>query len=538
MAIEPTAVPDAVPATVQNAGPGVTGERTLTPTEWVGFFAMVFGIFMAILDIQIVDISLEQIQAGLSATRDEITWVQTAYLIAEVVVIPLSGWLSRALSTRYLFAISCAGFTLMSFLCALAWDLHSMIVFRGLQGFFGGAMIPTVFAVIYTLFPPRLQAAMTVVVGLVVTVAPTAGPVLGGYLTEAVSWKALFLVNLAPGLLATLLTWLFVRVDEPDWGLLEKIDFRGIFYIVAFLGCLQYVLEEGVRDEWFESRQIVIFSVLAALAGIAMLYRELTCAHPIVDLWAFRDGNFAVGCLFSFILGIGLYTIIYLMPVYLANVKGLNSLQIGQYIMVAGIFQFVSAFVAGPLAKIMDSRLMLASGLLMYGLGCWFNGSLTHEDAYWEFFWPQALRGFALMFCFLPINSLALGTLPPEEVKNASGLYNLMRNLGGAIGLAVANTLMIQWNKGHYAKLREAVTPGSLQTQSLMGGLQERLASAGLADPELAALKQVRALVMREAEVMTINSLFHVLGMVFLVALLLMPLVRKVAADAGGAGGH
>ena len=192
-----------------------SAERTLSTREWVGFIAMVFGIFMAILDIQIVASSLEQIQAGLSATRDEITWVQTAYLIAEVVIIPLSGWLARALSTRILFAVSCAGFTLMSLLCALAWNLDSMIVFRGLQGLFGGAMIPSVFAVIYTLFPPRLQPTMVIVVGLVVTVAPTAGPVFGGYLTDAVSWKALFLVNLVPGLLVTVLTWLLVRVEEP-----------------------------------------------------------------------------------------------------------------------------------------------------------------------------------------------------------------------------------------------------------------------------------------------------------------------------------
>ena len=234
-------------------GPLKSTQRPLSIGEWVGFIAMVFGIFMAILDIQIVASSLEQIQAGLSATQDEITWVQTAYLIAEVVIIPLSGWLSRALSTRVLFAISCAGFTLMSLLCALAWDLNSMIVFRGLQGLFGGAMIPTVFAVIYTLFPPKLQPTMVIVVGLVVTVAPTAGPVLGGYLTNAVSWKALFLVNLLPGFFATLLTWLFVRVDEPDWSLLKKIDYPGIFFIVVFLGCMQFVLEEGVRKEWFDS---------------------------------------------------------------------------------------------------------------------------------------------------------------------------------------------------------------------------------------------------------------------------------------------
>lgn len=233
--------------------------ESVTTEQWLGFFAMVFGIFMAILDIQIVASSLEQIQAGLSATPDEITWVQTAYLVAEVVIIPLSGWLACAFSTRILFVISCGGFTLMSLCCVLAWNLPSMVVFRAFQGLFGGAMIPTVFAVIYTLFPPRLQPAMVIVVGMVVMIAPTAGPVLGGYLTEAVSWKALFLINLVPGILVCLATWQFVRVDEPDWELLNKIDFLGIAYIVVFLGSLQFVLEEGVREQWFESREIVFF---------------------------------------------------------------------------------------------------------------------------------------------------------------------------------------------------------------------------------------------------------------------------------------
>lgn len=532
------------PAPLVKSGPEAavqqeSAEGKVTPQQWIGFFAMVFGIFMAILDIQIVASSLEQIQAGLSATRDEIAWVQTAYLVAEVVIIPLSGWLGRALSTRHLFVLSCGGFTLMSLFCALAWNLPSMVAFRAFQGLFGGAMIPSVFAVIYTLFPTRLQPTMVILVGLVVTVAPTAGPVLGGYLTETVSWKALFLINLVPGLLVSLATWLFVRVDEPDWGLLDTIDFRGILYIVVFLGSLQFVLEEGVREEWFESREIVFFSLLAAATGIAMFYRELTIEHPIVDLWAFRNRNFAVGCLFSFILGIGLYTLIYLTPVYLAGVKGLNSLQIGQYIMVTGLFQLLSAFVVGPIAKRLDSRFILASGLLLYGLGCWMNGDLTHEAGYWEFFWPQALRGFALMFCFLPVNSLALGTLPAEEVKNASGLYNLMRNLGGAMGLAVANTLIIQLSKAHYAALREAVTPGSVQAQALLASLQARAAQMGLPDGERAALRQLYGLAMREAEVMTLNHMFHLLGLIFFAALLLMPLVSRVATASGETdGGH
>ncbi|QXP84405.1 DHA2 family efflux MFS transporter permease subunit [Methylococcus sp. Mc7] len=516
----------------------MTVADNVTPRAWIGFFGMVFGVFMAILDIQIVASSLEQIQAGLAATRDEITWVQTAYLIAEVVIIPLSGWLNRALSTRYLFVLSCGGFTLTSLCCALAWNLPSMIAFRALQGFFGGAMIPTVFAVIYTLFPPRQQAAMVIVVGMVVTVAPTAGPVLGGYLTEVLSWKALFLVNLLPGILVCLSTWFLVEVDRPEWALLKRVDFPGILYICVFLGSLQFVLEEGIRKEWFDSREIVFFSAVAVIAGGAMFYRELRIEEPIVDLWAFRNTNFAVGCLFSFIIGIGLYTLIALTPIYLSTVKGLNSLQIGQYLMVTGMFQFASAFVAGPLAKRMDSRLMLATGMFLFGLGTWQNGNLSHDSGYWEFFWPQALRGFALMFAFLPINSLALGTLPPEEVKNASGLYNLTRNLGGAIGIAVANTLMIRWDKAHYAVLRESVTPGSPQADALLARLETQAAALRVPDPADAALKQLYGLAMREAQIMTVNDLFHVLGLLFFASLLLMPLVRKVRHDAGDTGAH
>ncbi len=502
-------------------------EKVVSPRQWIGFFAMVVGMFLAVLDIQIVASSLEQIQAGLSATRDEITWVQTAYLVAEVAIIPLSGWLGRALSIRYLFAISCTGFTLMSFLCALAWNLPSMVIFRGFQGFFGGAMIPSVFAVTYTLFPRRLQPTMTVVVAMVVTIAPTAGPVLGGYITEAASWQALFLINLVPGSLVAVTTALFLKVDDPDFALLKRIDFRGILYIVVFLASLEYVLEEGVREEWFESRKIVFFGLIAFASGCAMFYRELSIEHPVVDLWAFRNRNFAAGCLFSFILGIGLYSIIFLMPIYLANVKGLNSQQIGQYIMVTGLFQFLSAFFAGKIAKKLGPKLTLGLGLFGFGLGTLINANLTHEAGYWEFFWPQAMRGFCLMFCFLPINYITFGTLPPEEVKNASGLYNLMRNLGGAIGLAVANTLMIRLNKENYAVLREAVTPGSPQVEGLLSGLSERYGDLGLADPDQAALKQLYGVLTREAEVLTVNSLFNMIAVVFFLALLLIPGLKK-----------
>jgi DHA2 family multidrug resistance protein len=507
------------------------GERVLTTGQWIGFFSMAVGVFMAVLDIQIVASSLQEIQAGLSATQDEIAWVQTSYLIAEVIIIPLSGWLGRVFSTRYLFVISVGGFTLASLGCAFAWNLPSMIVFRCIQGFVGGAMIPMTFTVIFVLFPPRLQPPMTIVLGLIVTMAPTIGPVLGGYLTESYSWHLLFLINFIPGMLVCFFVGKYLDIDKPEWGLLQKIDFIGIALIAIFLGCMQYVLEEGAKDQWMEDDLILSLTVVATISGIAMFWWELKSSHPIIDLYAFKNLNFAVGCGYSFVLGVGLYTIIYLTPVYLASVKGLNSLEIGKYLMVVGMFQLVSAFIAGGLQSKIDLRIMLAIGMGMFALGSWLNGQLTADAGYWEFFLPQAIRGNALMLCFLPINTLALGLLPVEEVKNASGLYNLMRNLGGAIGLAVANTTMLYLNKTHYANIRESVTATDAPVQELLFGLSKTMSNAMVAEPNTAALKQLHALAWREAEVMTFNNLFQIIAFIFLAALCVAPFLRKVDAE-------
>jgi DHA2 family multidrug resistance protein len=508
-----------------------TDERQLTTGEWIGFFSMAIGVFMAVLDIQIVASSLQEIQAGLSATQDEIAWVQTSYLIAEVMIIPLSGWLGRVFSTRYLFVLSVGGFTLASLACAFAWNLPSMIVFRCIQGFLGGAMIPMTFTVIFILFPPRLQSSMTIVLGLIVTMAPTIGPVLGGYLTDAYSWQLLFLINVIPGFVVCFLVWRFLDIDKPEWALLQKIDFVGISLIAVCLGCMQFVLEEGARDQWFEDNLIVALTIVASISGAAMFWWELTTAHPIIDLRAFKNRNFAVGCGYSFVLGVGLYTIIYLTPIYLSSIKGLNSLQIGYYLMIVGLFQLLSAFIAGPLEKKIDLRVMLGIGFGLFALGSWLNGELTAESGYWEFFVPQAIRGSALMLCFLPINTLALGLLPMEEVKNASGLYNLMRNLGGAIGLAVANTLIQHLSKAHYAILRESVTATNIPAQEFLSGLGQTMQNAFVAEPNTAALKRLTDLAFREAQIMTFNNLFQGIAFIFLASLCVAPFLKKVDAE-------
>jgi DHA2 family multidrug resistance protein len=513
-------------------------QRVVTPRDWVAFLAMVSGMFMAILDIQIVAASIAQIQAGISASAEEVSWVQTAYLIAEVVMIPLSGWLARVFSTRWLFFVSCATFTAASALCAFAWNIESMIVFRAIQGFLGGAMIPTVFATSFLMFPPRMQAGLTVVIGLVATMAPTLGPTLGGWITEQWSWHWLFLINVVPGVAVSALVAVFVDIDRPRLDMLKGFDLAGIVLVAMFLGTLQYILEEGNRDDWFESRKITVLAVVTAVAGAAFVWRELTARHPVVDLSALADSNFLVGCFYSFIIGIGLYGSVYVVPLFLGRVRGYSALEIGITMMVVGGFQLLSAPLAGVLSQKMDLRLMLAMGLSLFGLGLWLNSALTAEWGYWEMFLPQAVRGLSLMFCFVPINTVALGHLPPDKVQNASGLYNLMRNLGGAIGLAAITTVVTDRTVLHATRLAEAVNPARSATMQAWDGLAARFEPVMGPGADLAALKMLAQLVRREAMTMAFSDVLMLMALVFGIGLLLTPFLHKVDhPSAGGAGG-
>ncbi len=530
--------PEVRPETPVPLTPKHPAERVVSGRDWIGFMSMVVGMFMAILDIQIVSSSLSQIQAGVSAGSDEVSWVQTAYLIAEVIMIPLSGWLARLLSTRTLFLASCITFTVMSAACAFAWDINSMIVFRALQGFLGGAMIPTVFATSFMLFPQRQQAMVSVLVGLTATMAPTIGPTLGGWLTQSLTWHWLFLINVGPGLFVTLMVFLFVRGEGPRWEMLKGFDGWGILFVAGFLGCLEYVLEEGTRNDWFSDRTITTVALISGTSFLLLLWRELTVAHPVVDLRAFKDRNFLIGCCFSFILGIGLYGSVYVIPLFLDEVKQYDSLEIGLTMMVTGIFQFLSAPLAGILVKKMDPRLMLGMGLACFGGGLYLNSAITAEWGYWDMFLPQAVRGMALMLCFLPINQLSLGTLPHEEVQNASGLYNLMRNLGGAIGLAVINNEIVSRNALHHLRLAERITAARAVVQDQLNALSDRFDSRFATDAVGAARALIEQRLMRQSLVLNFDDVLLMMASVFVLALLLMPFVRKVDPAAAAGGGH
>lgn len=512
---------------------------SLSAAQWLGFIAMLFGNFMAILDIQIVASSLLDIQAGLAASSNDMAWVQSAYLIAEVVAIPLSGFLSKMLSTRGMFLLSAGGFTLMSLASAFAWNIESMIIFRALQGFFGGGMIPTTMASIFLLFPKEKTMKAQVMVGLVSTLAPVVGPTLGGYLTDLYSWHWLFLINVIPGILICYGVARFVRIDKPDFSMLERLDYLGLLSMALFLGALEYVLEEGPRNNWFDDTAISLSAVASVVGALVFFWRAFTQEHPIVDLSAFKDSNFSLASLFTFCLGVALYGSTFVLPLFLGQVRGYNSMQIGQLMAVSGAVMFFVAPVIGGAARKLPKKYVVAFGTVVLAGSCLVNAHLNQDWGFDQLLVAQLMRGVGLICCFIPLTSLALGTLLPHQVKNASGLFNLMRNLGGAFGLAYLNTELEFRQSYHWQQLIPAVTASRPEAADALANSTYLLSQAGSRAPDTAALASIAQRVHMQALVLTFNDLFVVIAVLALATLLVIPFIKESESESNSSlGGH
>jgi DHA2 family multidrug resistance protein len=373
------------------------------------------------------------------------------------------------------------------------------------------------------------------VVGLIATLAPTVGPTIGGYVTEAASWHWLFFINIVPGIIVTAATYVLVDFDRPDHSLLKNFDWWGLLSMAGFLGSLEYVLEEGPRYDWFDDRTITLLAIVSAASAVAFFVRVLTARVPIVDLSAFLNRNFAIGSLFSFVLGIGLYGLTYIYPVYLAQIRGYNSLMIGETLFVSGLTMFAAAPVAGQLSERFDPRFMLMGGFVLFAIGTWQMTFVTSEWDFWELLWPQIFRGLGLMFAIVPVTNTALGTLTPERMKNASGLFNLMRNLGGAIGLAAINTVLNNRMDLHLARLHEAVTWSREPAMEMLNNLTAHFQGS---DAHAMALKQMMAMVRQQAAVMSFADVFLMLTVLFLGLAAVGIIMKRPAPVAAGAGGH
>lgn len=521
MKIVPAADRTAIP--VQPRGPGPASESPHAPhtsaeelaplpplAAWVGFAALCVGMFMAILDIQVVVTSLATIQAGLNMRPDQMIWIQTTYLIAEIIAIPLTGVLTRALTMRWLSVAATLTFTLASIGCAFSGSFAELLFWRVIQGLAGGLLIPLVFAGGFALFPGRGQAAATTIAGVLAVLAPTLGPSVGGWVTSTYDWPWLFLINVAPGIAAMAAAALALPRETPRIGVLRSLDWRGLALMVAALVSLEIGLKQAPHDGWLSLTVFALFGA-ALITGALFVRRCLSQGDPLVDLRNFQDGRFALGCLLSFILGIGIYGSVYLMPVFLAFVRAHDALEIGQIVIVTGLVQLFMAPLVVFMERRSEARLLTACGFLLFALGLAMSAFQTRGTDFDEMLLPQIVRGAAVMLCLLPPVRLALAHLPPAVVPNASGLFNLSRNLGGAIGLALIDTIIYGRAPAIGEQYRQALEQHSVEAAKAVGLPMEKFLAHIPGTPlDASTIAYVRSAVERQALVEAINEAWAV----------------------------
>jgi MFS transporter, DHA2 family, multidrug resistance protein len=496
---------------------------------WLGFGAMCTGMFMAILDVQIVATSLPNIQSALNIAPDQMSWVQTAYLIAEVIAIPLTGMLMRILTMRWLFVAATAIFTTASVGCAASGSFAELISWRVVQGLAGGTLIPAVFAAVFLLFPQRRQGIATTMAGVLAVLAPTVGPIVGGWITETYSWHWLFLINVIPGIVAVLVAAAVLPRERTRLSLIRSIDWFSLGMLAIALAALEIALKEGPQRGW-TSGLVMALLALSVASGTGFVRRSLSSAPPVVDLRNFADRSFAVGCILSFVLGIGLFGSVYLMPVFLAFVRGHNALEIGTIMLVTGLAQLLMAPIAVALEQRSDARLLTGFGFALFAVGLGMSGFQTPQTDSVEMFWPQVVRGLAIMFCLLPPTRLALGALAPDRVPDASGLFNLMRNLGGAIGLALIDTVIYTRSPVHAADLLVQLQSGDADAALFLGIPASMIESLPTGPLDAATTAVLAPLMEKAALTSAINDAWLMIAVLTLIALLFVLLAR---ADGG-----
>ena len=480
-------------------------------TVWLGFGMMCVGMFMAILDVQVVATAIPTIAQALDIPADGISWVQTAYLIAEVIAIPLTGIFTRVFGMRLLFAMAVSSFTVASIGCAASGGFASLIVWRSLQGFAGGTLIPGVFSAVFLLFPERQHGAATTLAGVLAVLAPTVGPIVGGWITQTYSWPWLFLVNVAPGVIAASLGFLLLPHEATRWRWLRGLDGLSLLLMAAALAGLILALKEAPQRGWLSALVLGLFLVsIAASAAFGMRARRRTA--PLVQLATFRDRRFSVGCLLSFVVGIGMFGSVYLMPVFLAVAHDYGALQIGKIMLVTGISQLLTAPIAVELDRRVDPRLLSFAGFALFALGLGLSAFQDIHTDYDEMFWPQVVRGVAMMFCLLPSTRLALATLPLDVVADASGLFNLMRNLGGAIGLALIDTVIFTRSPLLGETILQRLLAGDVATVKAIGlPLASFAQASGQIDPR--ALAAATPLIENLAFIQAMNEAWATLAL-------------------------
>lgn len=501
--------------------------------HWIALVGAMLGAFMAVLDIQITNASLKDILGSLGGTFDEGSWVSTSYLVAEIIVIPLTGWLSGVFSTRRYLLLNAALFLFFSIACAWSWNLDSLIVFRALQGFTGGVLIPTAFNLVLQLLPPSKRGTGFALFGMTATFAPAIGPTLGGWLTDNYGWPSIFYLNCIPGaLLLGAVAW-GLESQPAQLKLLRGGDWWGIGSMALGLGSLIVFLEEGNQNDWLNSGFIVVMGLTALVFLLFCVWWELRVQNPFINLRLLARRNFGVGSLVGMAFGAGMYGATFLLPLYLAQIQGYNAQQIGETLMWSGVPQLVMMPLTVWLLAKLDARVLLTAGLMLFSGSSYMNATMTHLTAYEQLRLSQVVRALGMPLVIIPITTLATGRIESKEAGSASALFNMLRNLGGSIGIACLATQLDLREKLHSFRLGEAVSVLSSATTERLALLSERFLAQGAEEVSagLQAAGMLAETVRKQAGVLAYGDCFYLLGAILLSTTVLVwlckPVIRK-----------
>jgi DHA2 family multidrug resistance protein len=498
--------------------------------------AVMFATFMEVLDTTVVNVSLPHIASSLASTTEEATWALTSYLVANAIILPMTGWLASTIGRKRLLMVSTAGFTLTSFLCGAAPNLASLVIFRILQGATGGALQPLSQAVLLESFKPEERGRAMGLWGVGIVVAPILGPVLGGWLTENYSWRWVFYINLPVGITSLIMTQLYV-FDPPYLRnkVSKGIDYWGLGMLIVGIGTLQYVLDKGQQDDWFESTAITVLAIIAVVTLIALVFQQLRVANPVIDLRVFKDRTYAVGVMLMTVLGFVLYGSLVLLPVMLQTLFGYSSLEAGKTMAPRGMGSLMMMPMVGYLTGQMDPRKLLAMGLIVGGLTLLWLGDLNMRAGYWDIFWPQFLQGAGMALMFVPLTTVSMATIPTERMGYATSLFNLMRNLGGSIGIAITGTILQRQRQATAAFLGENVSVYDPVTRAVFEQIRASLMAAGsdAVSATQRAYMMLHGMILQQASMVSFVNLFRLLGIIFLV---MLPLVIAMKRPRPGTG--
>jgi MFS transporter, DHA2 family, multidrug resistance protein len=513
-------------------------EEKVSLRTWIAVFGSMLGAFMAVLDIQITNASLREITGGISSTSVEASWISTSYLIGEIITIPLTAWLSRVFGLRWYLLANVTLFLVFSGLCGTAGELTQMVLYRALQGFTGGVMIPTAFTVANTMLPPSKRPLGLALFGITATMGPAIGPYIGGLLTDSFGWQMVFYINVLPG--AFMLAAIAYAIDPqpPNFKLLERGDWFGIAFMAIGLGSLIAFLEEGQNQDWFTSTFIQHCFELAVVFIPLFLIVEMIGKHPVVNLRLLGERNLALSCVVNFVMGAGLYGSVFLLPQYLEQVQQYSARQTGEYMVLIGLPQLLIFPFVPRLMKTVDLRLIVFFGAAVFGASCFLNTHMSPQFGGPQFQLANVIRALGQPFTIVPLSAIATAGLMREQQGDGSALFNIARNLGGSVGTALLSTMITQREQFHDFRIGERVTAYRLQVQSFLNSQAAHYDQQG-GDPVLAAKRAYKALqgsVQLSSFVMAFSECFLVVGSVLLAGSLVIWFCKK--AKAGAPAGH